>query len=71
MLCFNPNNRITAEEALHHPFLASFKGRGDESLASRPFSFDFERSATSMTPLKTLFLKEVSPPCCRRLVWLS
>ena len=67
MLCFNPHHRITAEEALQHPFLAAFKGRGDESLAPKMFSFEFEKQATSVTALKTLFLKEVRA-CLRACV---
>jgi hypothetical protein len=59
MLRFNPNVRITADEALEHPFLASFRGKGDESLAPKAFSFDFEKHASTPAALKTLYLKEV------------
>jgi len=64
LLSFNPNTRISAEEALHHPYLASFKGRGDESIAGKPFSFEFEQHAITPNALKTMFLKEVRVRVC-------
>ena len=39
MLAFDPSNRITVEEALSHPYLASLHDVDDEPSASEPFAF--------------------------------
>ena len=59
MLTFHPDNRITAEEALAHPFFDMFRGTGDERVAAAPFSFAFESTISSTNTLKAMFLREV------------
>mmetsp|Transcript_2583 Transcript_2583/g.7327 ORF Transcript_2583/g.7327 Transcript_2583/m.7327 type:complete len:397 (+) Transcript_2583:376-1566(+) len=42
MLVFDPNRRITVEEALEHPYLASLHDVNDEPSCEDPFEFNFE-----------------------------
>jgi len=44
MLQFHPDDRISVEEALEHPYLRDFHGQMDEPLSSNLFDFDFERT---------------------------
>ncbi len=44
MLTFNPDDRITVEEALAHPYLKDFHGHMSEPVARSLFDFHFERS---------------------------
>ena len=37
MLTFNPNKRITVEEALAHPYLEQYYEPADEPVAQEPF----------------------------------
>jgi len=43
MLRFNPDDRITVEDALKHPYLKDFHGQMPEPTCDRLFDFDFER----------------------------
>ena len=43
MLVFNPDDRITVEEALNHPYLAQLHNQCDEPVCPGKFNFDFER----------------------------
>ena len=36
LLCFNPGKRLTAEEALQHPYVAQFHNPSEEPSASSP-----------------------------------
>uniref|UniRef100_A0A7S2UX76 Mitogen-activated protein kinase n=1 Tax=Fibrocapsa japonica TaxID=94617 RepID=A0A7S2UX76_9STRA len=45
MLVFNPQQRISVEEALHHPYLEEFGGMFDEPVCTTPLDFEFERLA--------------------------
>jgi serine/threonine protein kinase len=45
MLVFNPEKRITVDEALNHPYLAQLHNQCDEPISSEAFNFDFEREA--------------------------
>ena len=47
MLCFHPEKRITIEEALQDPYLASLHDPSDEPLAHAEFSFEFEKMQLS------------------------
>lgn len=38
LICFNPNERMTAEEALSHPYVAAFHSRQDEIVADGPIT---------------------------------
>ena len=43
MLTFNPNKRISVEEALAHPYLKSLHNPKSEAKCSRIFDFEFEK----------------------------
>ena len=43
MLVFNPDDRITVDEALNHPYLAQLHNQCDEPESKSRFNFDFER----------------------------
>ena len=43
MLKFNPDERITVEEALKHPYLKDFHGQMPEPLCDQLFDFEFEK----------------------------
>jgi len=59
MLVFSPTKRITVEDALAHPYLASLHDPSDEPLAHAEFSFDFERMPCTKQVLRDLVLKEM------------
>ncbi|ONK69011.1 uncharacterized protein A4U43_C05F18350 [Asparagus officinalis] len=58
MLTFDPRQRITVEEALAHPYLASLHDISDEPVCTMPFSFDFEQHALSEEQMKELIYRE-------------
>lgn len=43
MMTFHPDDRITVEQALSHPYLKDFHGQMSEPAARARFDFDFER----------------------------
>ena len=43
MLEFVPEDRITVDEALQHPYLNDFHTQIHEPIGEEPFNFDFER----------------------------
>lgn len=43
MLTFHPDDRVTVEQALAHPYLKDFHGQMSEPVARSRFDFDFER----------------------------
>jgi serine/threonine protein kinase len=45
MLAFNPDKRITVDEALAHPYLSSLHSEEDEPVCPTPFDFSFETTA--------------------------
>eukprot|EP00607_Mallomonas_marina_P010950 CAMPEP_0182424188 /NCGR_PEP_ID=MMETSP1167-20130531/10299_1 /TAXON_ID=2988 /ORGANISM="Mallomonas Sp, Strain CCMP3275" /LENGTH=341 /DNA_ID=CAMNT_0024603793 /DNA_START=124 /DNA_END=1149 /DNA_ORIENTATION=+ len=55
MLQFHPDDRVTVEEALCHPYLKDFHGQMEEPECESLFDFDFERSDT---PLYTDLTRE-------------
>mmetsp|Transcript_35970 Transcript_35970/g.94614 ORF Transcript_35970/g.94614 Transcript_35970/m.94614 type:complete len:413 (+) Transcript_35970:54-1292(+) len=59
MLVFSPTKRITVEDALAHPYLASLHDPSDEPLAHAEFSFDFERMPLTKPVLRELVLNEM------------
>eukprot|EP00051_Salpingoeca_urceolata_P002712 m.52332 g.52332 ORF g.52332 m.52332 type:complete len:380 (-) comp12283_c0_seq1:303-1442(-) len=59
MLTFNPDRRITAEQALAHPFFAEFHDPSDEPIAEEPFDFKVEIDALPLETLKGLIFEEV------------
>ncbi|XP_059640070.1 mitogen-activated protein kinase homolog MMK2-like [Cornus florida] len=58
MLVFDPNKRITVDEALCHPYLSSLHDSNDEPVYARPFSFDFEQPSFNEENIKELIWRE-------------
>ena len=64
MLAFDPSNRITVDEALSHPYLASLHDVDDEPSASEPFAFCARSRLFPIRPRSRLgrrSLRTVSP----------
>jgi len=59
MLVFSPMKRITVEDALAHPYLASLHDPSDEPLAHAEFLFDFERMPLNKQTLRELVSHEM------------
>lgn len=65
MLIFDPRKRITVEEALNHPYLASLHDINDEPTCQAPFSFDFEEPNLTEDQIRELIYQEAclyNPP---------
>ncbi|KAK2650223.1 hypothetical protein Ddye_017712 [Dipteronia dyeriana] len=58
MLVFDPNRRITVDEALCHPYLAPLHDINEEPVCLRPFSFDFEHPSFTEENIKELIYRE-------------
>ncbi|KAM3402836.1 hypothetical protein ACQJBY_006572 [Aegilops geniculata] len=58
MLVFDPSRRITVDEALHHPYLASLHDINEEPTCPAPFSFDFEQPSFTEEHMKELIWRE-------------
>ncbi|KAJ0053212.1 hypothetical protein Pint_00477 [Pistacia integerrima] len=58
MLVFDPNRRITVDEALCHPYLAALHDINEEPVCPRPFSFDFEHPSFTEEDIKELIYRE-------------
>jgi len=58
LLTFNPNRRVTVEEALKHPYLAQYYDPTDEPTAPQPFTFDMELDDLPLPQLKQLIFEE-------------
>lgn len=58
MLAFNPDNRITVEEALKHPYLELYYDPLDEPVAEEPFTFEMELDDLPKERLKELIWEE-------------
>jgi mitogen-activated protein kinase 1/3 len=56
LLTFNPNNRITVENALAHPYLEQYYDPDDEPVAEKPFTFDQELDDLPREKLKRKYL---------------
>lgn len=61
MLVIDPENRISVEEALAHPFLAEFHEPHDEPVTQKMnrYDFDFEFYNLSAEQLKDLMYEEI------------
>ncbi|CAF1018983.1 unnamed protein product [Rotaria magnacalcarata] len=58
LLTFNPNRRVSVEEALKHPYLAQYYDPSDEPVAALPFTFDMELDDLPLPQLKQLIFEE-------------
>ncbi|KAK6137366.1 hypothetical protein DH2020_028879 [Rehmannia glutinosa] len=58
MLVFDPDQRITVDDALCHPYLSSLHDLNDEPICSKPFSFDFEQPSITEENIKDLIWRE-------------
>ncbi|XP_029633024.1 mitogen-activated protein kinase 1 [Octopus bimaculoides] len=58
MLTFNPNNRITVEMALAHPYLEQYYDPDDEPVTEKPFTFETELDDLPKEKLKWLIYDE-------------
>ncbi|KAG1704561.1 hypothetical protein DVH05_005492 [Phytophthora capsici] len=56
MLVIDPNKRISVDDALAHPYLASIRNVDDETTATSSFDFDFEN-------------EKLTKPVLQRLIW--
>lgn len=61
MLLFNPDKRISVEDALRHPYLSALHYPEDEPIADpvSMFDFEYERQLLSMRDLKDLLYHEI------------
>lgn len=59
MLEIHPVRRITVEDALDHPYLASLHNPGDEPVADFHFSFDFENEDLPRERVQELIWEEI------------
>ncbi|CAF1544677.1 unnamed protein product [Adineta steineri] len=59
LLTFNPDRRVTVEEALKHPYLAQYYDPSDEPIAPHPFTFDMELDDLPLPELKQLIFEEI------------
>ncbi|CAL8265965.1 mitogen-activated protein kinase 3 [Gadus morhua] len=60
MLTFNPNKRISVEEALAHPYLEQYYDPTDEPVAEEPFTFTMELDDLPKEKLKELIYEETA-----------
>lgn len=58
MLTFNPNRRITVEEALAHSYFSQYYDPADEPCAEEPFKFEMELDDLPRERLKQLVWEE-------------
>ncbi|CAN8255012.1 unnamed protein product [Cochlearia groenlandica] len=58
MLAFDPNRRITVEEALNHQYLAKLHDPNDEPICLKPFSFEFEQQSLDEEQIKEMIYRE-------------
>lgn len=58
MLAYDPSKRITAEEALAHPFLSHMHDPTDEPFCPTPFNLDFEEQSLSEEDIKEHIYQE-------------
>uniref|UniRef100_A0A6B2L7Z0 Mitogen-activated protein kinase n=1 Tax=Arcella intermedia TaxID=1963864 RepID=A0A6B2L7Z0_9EUKA len=59
MLSFNPEKRLTVQEALAHPYLAALHEPTEEPVAPPPFNFEFENANLSESEYRELIYQEI------------
>ncbi|XP_047141776.1 mitogen-activated protein kinase 1 isoform X1 [Hydra vulgaris] len=57
LLAFNPNKRVTVEEALAHEYLEQYYDPNDEPVAEEPFTFDTELDDLPKEKLKEMIFE--------------
>lgn len=58
MLAFNPNSRISVEDALAHPYFVHYYDPADEPIASEPFNYEMEVDDLPKERLKEMVYEE-------------
>ncbi len=58
LLQFNPEKRLTAEQALAHPYLKELHDPSDEPSSAQIFDFGFEKDTLSLEQLRDLVVSE-------------
>ena len=58
LLCFNPDKRITVDEALAHPYMKPYYDPTDEPVSQQPFTFDMEFDNLPTKELKAMVFQE-------------
>ncbi|KAG6860408.1 hypothetical protein C0995_011479 [Termitomyces sp. Mi166 len=59
MLCFDPAERISCEDALNHPYFSLWHQPGNEPVCHKKFDFEFEEE-DSINGIKNLIVEEVN-----------
>lgn len=59
MLAFNPDARISVDDALSHPFLAPVRRVQSETVEKNPFDMEFENVPLDKETLKALIFEEI------------
>lgn len=59
MLVFNPNKRITVQEALNHAYFASIREKSKERVCDQKFDFSFELSLKTKQQLQAEMFREI------------
>lgn len=60
LLTFNPKMRLSAEEALQHPYLKEYSCVNDEPIALTPFHIEYENDNQPVNLMKRMILEEIS-----------
>ena len=58
LLCFNPDKRITVDEALAHPYMKPYYDPTDEPVSQQPFTLDMEFDNLPTKELKGMVFQE-------------
>jgi serine/threonine protein kinase len=58
LLVFDPKKRLTAEQALEHPYMQELHDPEDEPCCAQVFDFGFEKEATSLDEYRDLIWSE-------------
>ncbi len=69
LLVFNPKRRLTAEQALQHPYLQQLHDPEDEPVCPKVFDFGFENRASSHELLLMeagLWQRKRAPPAAQQ-----
>ncbi len=57
---FNPDSRITVDQALAHPYLANLHDPTDEPTFDKTVNFTFEKGDISLKELKKIVLEDIN-----------